>query len=357
MTCELSMNAPLPLPIVEPLDRSLRDALSRMIDAKTKPPGSLGMLEVVARQMGMIQQTTRPSVTRPAMIVFAGDHGIVHEGVSPYPQAVTAQMVANFLAGGAAINAISQVAQMTLEVVNAGVATPLAPLPGLVDVPIGPGTRNFAHGPAMTGAEALAAMRAGAARVRHHAALGTNVIGFGEMGIGNTSSAACLMSRLCGVPIDECVGRGTGLDNAGLARKRNVLASALALHEHVTEPLDVLATFGGFEIAMIAGAYLAAAEAKMTILVDGFITTAALVVADAIAPAVRDYCVFAHLSNEAGHRRMLDYFGAKPLLALDMRLGEGTGAAMALPILRAAVAMLNEMASFESAGVDGREAR
>jgi nicotinate-nucleotide--dimethylbenzimidazole phosphoribosyltransferase len=351
------MNASLPLPIVEPLDLSLRDALTRAIDAKTKPPGSLGMLETVARQMGMIQQTMRPSVVRPAMIVFAADHGVVHEGVSPYPQAVTAQMVANFLSGGAAINAISRVADLTLEVVNAGVATPLAPLPGLVDVPIGPGTRNFAQGPAMTREQAVAAMRAGAARVRHHAALGTNVIGFGEMGIGNTSSAACLMSRLCGVPIDDCVGRGTGLDNAGLARKRNVLASALALHEQATEPIDVLATFGGFEIAMMAGAYLAAAEAKMTILVDGFIATSALIVADAIAPAVRDYCVFAHLSNEAGHRRMLDYFGAKPLLALDMRLGEGTGAALALPVLRAAVAMLNDMASFESAGVAGREAR
>ncbi|MGN6665394.1 MAG: nicotinate-nucleotide--dimethylbenzimidazole phosphoribosyltransferase [Trinickia sp.] len=351
------MNASLPLPIVEPLDRALRDALTHAIDAKTKPPGSLGMLEVVARQIGLIQQSTRPSIERPAMIVFAADHGIVHEGVSPYPQAVTAQMVANFLAGGAAINAISRVAQLTLEVVNAGVATPIGPLPGLVDIAIGPGTRNFALGPAMTRAEALAAMRAGAARVRHHAALGTNVIGFGEMGIGNSSSAACLMSRLCGVPIDDCVGRGTGLDNAGLARKHNVLATALALHESVTEPIDVLATFGGFEIAMMVGAYLAAAEAKMAILVDGFIATSALVVADAIAPAVRDYCMFAHLSNEAGHRRMLDYFGAKPLLALDMRLGEGTGAALAMPILRAAVAMLNDMASFESAGIDGREER
>ncbi|PMS14816.1 nicotinate-nucleotide--dimethylbenzimidazole phosphoribosyltransferase [Trinickia dabaoshanensis] len=351
------MNASLPLPIVEPLDRSLRGTLSHMIDNKTKPLGSLGMLETLARQMGMIQQSTRPTVARPAMIVFAADHGIVQEGVSPYPQEVTAQMVANFLTGGAAINAISRVSGLTLEVVNAGVATSIAPLPGLVDIAIRPGTRNFAHGPAMTRDEALAAIRAGAARVRHHAALGTNVIGFGEMGIGNTSSAGCLMSRLCGVPIDDCVGRGTGLDNAGLARKRNVLANALATHEGVTEPIDVLATFGGFEIAMMAGAYLAAAEAKMTILVDGFIATSALVVADAIAPAVRDYCVFAHLSNEAGHRRMLDYFGAKPLLALDMRLGEGTGAALAVPVLRAAVAMLSDMASFESAGVAGPEAR
>lgn len=354
---EPSMNAPFSFPVVEPLDRSLRDALTHIIDTKTKPQGSLGMLEVLARQIGMIQRSTRPTIERPTMIVFAGDHGIVQEGVSPYPQAVTAQMVANFLAGGAAINAISRVSDVTLEVVNAGVATSLATLPGLVDIPIGPGTRNFAQGRAMTREQVHAALLAGAARVRHHASLGTNVIGFGEMGIGNSSSAACLMSRLCGVPIDECVGRGTGLDNAGLARKRNVLATALASHRDATEPLDVLATFGGFEIAMMAGAYLAAAEAKMTILVDGFIATSALVVADAMAPAVREYCVFAHLSNEAGHRRMLDYFGAKPVLALDMRLGEGTGAALAVPLVRAAVSFLNEMASFESAGVAGREAR
>jgi nicotinate-nucleotide--dimethylbenzimidazole phosphoribosyltransferase len=343
------------LPVIEPLDQTLRPTLQHLIDTKTKPPGSLGRLESIARQMGLIQRTTHPTVERPAMIVFAGDHGIAVEGVSPYPQAVTAQMVLNFLAGGAAINALSRVAGVTLEVVNAGIATPLPHTEGLVDIPVAAGTRNFAEQPAMTRDQALAAMRAGAERVRHHAALGTNVIGFGEMGIANTSAAACLMSRLCRVPIDECVGRGTGLDNAGLAKKRNVLASALARHAPGAEPIDVLATFGGFEIAMMAGAYLAAAEARMTILVDGFIATSALLVADALAPNVREYCVFAHASNEAGHRRMLDHFGAIPLLSLDLRLGEGTGAALAVPLLRAAVAFLNEMASFESAGVADRD--
>ncbi|TDQ80351.1 nicotinate-nucleotide--dimethylbenzimidazole phosphoribosyltransferase [Paraburkholderia silvatlantica] len=342
---------------VEPLDLSLRDELQRLIDMKTKPPGSLGRLETLARQLGMIQGTTHPGVVRPVMIVFAGDHGIAAEGVSPYPQAVTAQMVANFVAGGAAINVFSGVAGLTLEVVNAGVATPLPSSPTLVDLPIARGTRNFARERAMTRDEALAALAAGAQRVRHHAALGTNVIGFGEMGIANTSSAACLMSRLCGVPIDECVGRGTGLDNAGLAKKRNVLAAALAHHTDAREPLDVLAAFGGFEIAMMAGAYLEAASSRMAILVDGFIATSALLVADALAPNVRDYCVFAHASNEAGHRRMLDHFGARELLALDLRLGEGTGAALAVPLLRAAVAFLNDMASFESAGVDNRSDR
>ncbi|RAS36016.1 nicotinate-nucleotide--dimethylbenzimidazole phosphoribosyltransferase [Paraburkholderia bryophila] len=344
------------LPEVAPLDQSLRAELQHVIDNKTKPPGSLGRLETLARQMGLIQRTTHPTVQRPAMIVFAGDHGIADEGVSPYPQAVTAQMVANFLAGGAAINALSRVAGIELEVVNAGIATPLPSTQGLVDIPIAGGTRNFAREAAMTPQQALAAMQAGAARVRHHAALGTNVIGFGEMGIANTSSAACLMNRLCGVPIDECVGRGTGLDNAGLAKKRNVLASALAHHEVSGDPLTVLATFGGFEIAMMAGAYLAAAEARMTILVDGFIATSALLIADALAPNVREYCVFAHASNEAGHRRMLDHFGGLPLLSLDLRLGEGTGAALAVPLLRAASAFVNEMASFESAGVANRDA-
>jgi nicotinate-nucleotide--dimethylbenzimidazole phosphoribosyltransferase len=352
------MKSPLSdLLAIEPLDLALRDPLQHLIDTRTKPPGSLGRLEALARQLGMIQRTTRPTVERPAMIVFAGDHGIANEGVSPYPQAVTAQMVANFLAGGAAINAFSGVAGLELEIVDAGVATPLPPSSSLVSVPIGRGTRNFAHEPAMTRDEAIAALEAGAARVRHHAALGTNVIGFGEMGIANTSSAACLMSRLCNVPIDECVGRGTGLDNAGLARKRNVLAAALARHPDARDPLDVLATFGGFEIAMMAGACLEAARSRMAILVDGFIATSALLVADALAPEVRGYCVFAHASNEAGHRRMLDHFGARELLSLDLRLGEGTGAALAVPLLRAACAFLNEMASFESAGVANRGER
>jgi nicotinate-nucleotide--dimethylbenzimidazole phosphoribosyltransferase len=344
------------LPPIEPLDQTMRAELQHIIDTKTKPPGSLGRLEALALQIGLIQRTTHPRIERPMMIVFAADHGIAAEGVSPYPQAVTAQMVLNFLAGGAAINAFSGVAGVTLEVVNAGVATPLPAAAQLVDIPVARGTRNFAHEPAMTRDEALTALQAGAARVRHHAALGTNVIGFGEMGIANTSAAACLMSRLCAVPIDACVGRGTGLDDAGLVKKRDVLAAALERHTNVTEPLDVLATFGGFEIAMMAGAYVAAAEARMTILVDGFIATAALLVALALAPAVRDYCVFAHASNETGHRRMLEHLGADPLLALDLRLGEGTGAALAVPLLRAAVAFVNQMASFEAAGVANRDA-
>lgn len=328
--------------------------LQHVIDTKTKPPGSLGRLESLGLQIGLIQRTLKPSIERPAIIVFAGDHGIAAEGVSPFPQEVTVQMVANFIAGGAAINALSKAAGMTLEVVDAGVANASPAAAGFVDAAIRRGTRNFAHEPAMTRDEVLQAIERGAARVRFHAALGTNVIGFGEMGIANTSAAACLMSRMCNVEIDACVGRGTGLDDAGLKHKCDVLAAALEQHAASTDPLETLATFGGFEIAMIAGAFLAAAEARMTILVDGFIVTSALLVAHALDPAVLDYCVFAHASDETGHRRMLEHFHAAPLLQLGLRLGEGTGAALALPLLRAAVAFINEMASFESAGVSDK---
>ena len=349
------MNDTLPRP--EPLDRSMAAELQHVIDTKTKPPGSLGRLESLGLQIGLIQRTLKPRIERPAIIVFAGDHGIAAEGVSPFPQEVTVQMVANFIAGGAAINALSKASGMTLEVVDAGVASAssVAPAAGFVDAAIRRGgTRNFAHEPAMTHDEVLQAIARGAERVRFHAALGTNVIGFGEMGIANTSAAACLMSRICSVEIDACVGRGTGLDDAGLNHKRDVLAAALKKHAASTDPLVTLATFGGFEIAMIVGAFLAAAEARMTILVDGFIVTSALLVAHALNPAVIDYCVFAHASDETGHRRMLEHFNAAPLLQLGLRLGEGTGAALALPLLRAAVVFINEMASFESAGVSDK---
>lgn len=347
------------LPVITPLDRSLEPALLAQIAHKTKPPGSLGRLEALALQIGLVQQSQAPQIRRPAMLVFAADHGIVDEGVSPYPQAVTLQMVANFVAGGAAINAFSGVADWTLEVINAGVAGDLQGLAGVVEVPVARGTRNFAREPAMTQQQLEQALAAGAARARYHAAQGSTVIGLGEMGIGNTSAAACLMSRLCGLPLAQCVGRGTGLDDAGLARKLAILEGALSRHSDPADrrdPLTALAQFGGFEIAMMTGAFLAAAEARMTILVDGFIASTALLAAVALAPAVREYCVFAHRSDETGHRRLLEFLAAEPLLALGLRLGEGTGAALALPLLRAAVAFLNQMASFEAAGVSDRPA-
>jgi nicotinate-nucleotide--dimethylbenzimidazole phosphoribosyltransferase len=335
-------------------DDALVARLQHAIDTKTKPLGSLGMLEDIALRIGLIQQSLRPVVRRPVIIVFAGDHGIAAQGVSPFPQAVTAQMVMNFLTGGAAINALSRAARIELEVVDAGVATPIDHASGLVVRSVAPGTRDFSIEPAMSASELAEAMAAGQERVKYHAALGTNTIGFGEMGIANTSAAACLMSRFCDLPIDQCVGRGTGLDDAGVAHKRAVLGAALAHHPASSDPLTTLAIFGGFEIAMMTGAYLAAAQARMTIVVDGFIATAALLAAHALAPQVLDYCVFAHASDEAGHRLMLNHLGARPVLSLGLRLGEGTGAALAIPLVHAAAAFLSEMASFESAGVSER---
>ncbi|WP_432257976.1 nicotinate-nucleotide--dimethylbenzimidazole phosphoribosyltransferase [Cupriavidus sp. TMH.W2] len=338
-------------PEITPLDDTLRPALQAAIDDKTKPLGALGRLESLALQLGLILGTARPVLQRPTVIVFAADHGVADAGVSAYPAEVTAQMVQNFLAGGAAINVFSRQHGIALEIVDAGVRVPLPAAQGLVNCRIADGTRNFAVEPAMTPEQAAAAMTAGMARVLRHAQQGCNVIGFGEMGIANTSAAACLMQRLTGLPLEDCIGRGTGLDDAGLARKRDVLQRALALHADAQAPLDVLATFGGFEIAMMAGAFLAAAASRMVILVDGFIATAALLVAQRLNPNVLQYCVFTHCSHERGHRALLDQFGAVPLLALDLRLGEGTGAALAWPLLASAAAFLNEMATFSGAGV------
>jgi len=338
-------------PAIVPLDASLRPALQAAIDAKTKPLGALGRLESLALRIGLITGSTAPELRRPAVIVFAADHGIADAGVSAYPAEVTAQMVLNFLGGGAAINVFARQHGLALEVVDAGVRAPLPAAPGLVNCRIAAGTRNFARERAMSAEQAEAALTAGMARVLRHAQLGTNVIAFGEMGIANTSSAACLMSRLTGTPLDACIGRGTGLDDAGLARKRAVLAQALELHADAVEPLDALAAFGGFEVAMMAGAFLAAAASRMVIVVDGFIASAALLVAQRLDPAVLDYCVFSHCSHEHGHRELLARFGAEPLLALDLRLGEGTGAALAYPLLVSATAFLREMATFGGAGV------
>lgn len=343
-------------PEIAPLDDALRPALRAAIDDKTKPLGALGRLEDLAMQIGLICGTTQPALKRPTVIVFAGDHGVADAGVSAYPAEVTAQMVLNFLKGGAAINVFSRLHGIALEVVDAGVRVPLPASPGLVNCRIADGTQNFAETRAMSAEQASAAMMAGMARVLRAAQQGCNVIGFGEMGIANTSSAACLMSRLTGLPLADCIGRGTGLDDEGLSRKREVLERALALHADAEEPLDVLAAFGGFEIAMMAGAFLAAAASRMVILVDGFIASAALLVAHSIDARVLQYCVFSHCSHERGHRALLDHFKAEPLLALDLRLGEGTGAALAWPLVTSAAAFLNEMATFSGAGVSGASA-
>lgn len=341
---------------IEPThNEPLQAALVSQINQKTKPLGALGRLETLALQLGLVQKTERPTLQQPTMLVFAGDHGIVAEGVSPYPQAVTAQMVLNFLNGGAAINVFARQHGFDLHVVDSGVNAVFQPHPLLIDAKLGMGTENFRHQPAMTTEQCAQAIARGAQIARDAIAQGCNVLALGEMGIGNTSSASCLMSVLCGLPMHQCVGRGTGLSDKGLQHKLSVMTSALQTH-HVSadDPLQALAVFGGFEIAMMVGALLAAAEARTTLLIDGFIATSALLVASKLYPQVIDYCVFAHCSDESGHSMMLAHLNAQPLLHLSLRLGEGTGAVLAYPLLQSAVAFLNEMASFESAGVSGQ---
>ena len=337
--------------ITEP-NQALKADLLNKINQKTKPLGALGMLERVALQVGLIQQTLSPALKQPTMLIFAGDHGIAEAGVSPYPQAVTAQMVLNFLQGGAAINVFTVQNNMRLHVVDAGVNYAFPTESTLIDAKIALGTRNFMVEPAMTAEQCALALKRGADIVDAQVISGCNVLGFGEMGIGNTSSASVIMSVLSGLPIADCVGRGTGLDDAGLARKTKLLTQAIAHHGLAhDDAMQLLATFGGFEIAMMVGAMLQAAVRQCTLIIDGFITTAALMVAAQLQPNIVHYCVFSHCSDESGHQKMLDFLNVKPLLRMDLRLGEGTGAALAYPLVQAAVNFLNNMASFESAQV------
>jgi nicotinate-nucleotide--dimethylbenzimidazole phosphoribosyltransferase len=334
-------------------DTALAARLDHAIANKTKPLGSLGMLETLARTIGMVQQTVDIAIRAPAILVCAGDHGIVAEGVSAYPQSVTWQMVENFLADGAAINVFARQNGCLLKIVDAGVNHDFGARLVLENRKVGHGTANFANQAAMTPEQCADALEHGFALVD---ALDGNVLGFGEMGIGNTTAAAAIMHKLTGLPVADCVGAGTGLSSEGVLHKQRVIEAAVAFHTHVSEPLDVLATFGGFEIAMIAGAMLRAAERRMVLLIDGFIVTSALLVAVRIAPALLDYCVFSHCSDEHGHRRMLAHLDARPLLQLDLRLGEGTGCALALPLLHAAANFVREMATFESAQVSEKSA-
>lgn len=333
---------------------ALAPALQRKIDRKTKPLGALGQLESLALRIGLVQQTLSPRLSNPHLLVFAGDHGAARAGVSAYPQDVTWQMVENFLAGGAAINVFARQNGLALKIVDAGVAHDFGLREGLIDAKVAAGTANFIEAPAMSEEQCRQAMARGARLVGEIAAAGCNVVGFGEMGIGNTASASLITHCLTGVPLADCVGRGTGLDDAGLARKRALLEQALARHRTAggsDAPLEVLAAFGGFEVAMMAGAMLAAAEARMLLLIDGFIVGAAALVAAKLAPALAEYCIFCHRSAEPGHCAQLADFGADPLLDLGLRLGEGTGAALAYTLVEAAVNFMREMASFESAGV------
>ncbi|MEZ5494731.1 MAG: nicotinate-nucleotide--dimethylbenzimidazole phosphoribosyltransferase [Pseudomonadales bacterium] len=338
---------------VRAVNKNLQADIQHKIDQKTKPLGALGTLEMIALQIALIQQTLTPTLKKPHMLLFAGDHGITAEGVSPFSQVVTQQMVHNFAKGGAAINVFCRQHGIAIDVVDAGVNGDLRGLP-IKQVKVAEGTRNFLHEPAMTAAQCEQAIARGAMLVRATAEAGSNIIGFGEMGIGNTSSATALFAALSGTAIEDCVGRGTGLDDQGLQHKTAVLKAALAKHGTLANPFDMLCTFGGFEIAMMVGAILAACEKKMVVMIDGFIASSAAAIAFALEPPARDYCIFSHLSNESGHKKILDYLQVSPLVSLGLRLGEGSGVAVTYPLIQSAVLFLNDMASFDDAGVSNQ---
>ena len=332
-------------------DADLARRLQQRLDRLTKPTGALGRLEALALQAGLLQGTTHPQLQAPQLLVFAADHGLARQGVSAYPQDVTWQMVENMRAGGAAISVLARQHGLALTLVDAGVAHDFGAAEGIVSAKLGWGTADASLGPAMALDTAAQALRSGARLLADRPG---NAVLFGEMGIANTASASLLLARLADVPLATATGRGTGLDDAGLAHKQAVLARCLARAPQASAPLQVLAEFGGFEIGMIAGAMLQAAAERRLILVDGFIVGAALLVAARLAPAVLDACVFAHQGAEAGHAALLAALAAQPLLALGLRLGEGTGAALAWPLLQSGLQLLDQMASFETAGVSDR---
>jgi nicotinate-nucleotide--dimethylbenzimidazole phosphoribosyltransferase len=324
------------------------------IDLKTKPLGSLGLLEKLATQICLIQNTLSPKLTNPTLLVFAADHGIAKDGVSAYPSEVTPQMVLNFLNGGAAINVFCSQNNIALKIVDAGVNFDFKENEKLIDAKIAKGTKSFLTENAMTSTEVGVCFSKANEIVETVYKTNCNIIAFGEMGIGNTSSASMLMSALCNIPIEDCVGRGTGLDDKQLQNKINILKQAQQNHSTPKNAIEALEFFGGFEIAQICGAMLAAYDKNMLILVDGFIATSAFLCAYNINNKIKNNAIFCHQSDEQGHKKMLDYLCVSPLLNLGMRLGEGTGCAVAYPIIQSAVNFINEMASFESANVSNK---
>jgi nicotinate-nucleotide--dimethylbenzimidazole phosphoribosyltransferase len=330
------------------------NALQHKIDQKTKPTGSLGILEVLAKQIGMVFQTLEPKITKPNLVVFAADHGIANHGVSAYPQDVTRQMVSNFLIGGAAINVFCKQNKIQLAIVDAGVNYDFPMNTDLISAKIGKGTRSFLQGPAMSKTEVELCFIKGSEIVVTIAKTGSNCIGFGEMGIGNTATASVLMSIILELQIEDCVGKGTGVNDEQLIQKINILKKCIANYNGSDDLESKLAYFGGFEIMQMVGGMLQAKEANMLILVDGFICSVAFLIAFKKNPSITENAIFCHSSAEQGHQKILDYLGVRSLLQLDLRLGEGTGCAIAFPIIESAVAFLNDMASFESAGVSSR---
>jgi nicotinate-nucleotide--dimethylbenzimidazole phosphoribosyltransferase len=332
-------------------DAAVLAAAFRRLGTLTKPLGALGRLEALAAQICAAQGTLTPSIAQPVAVVFAADHGVADRGVSAYPRAVTEQMVKNFLAGGAAINVLARMQGLELWIVDAGVDADCEAHPRLIQAKVRRGTRDFTIEAALSEVECRAALDQGRRIVERIVPPGGNTLVLGEMGIGNTAAAALLMHGLTGMPLIECIGRGTGLDDAGLERKHGILRAARERRAPPQDPIELLSEFGGCEIAMLVGAVLGAAERRHLVIIDGFTVTVAAALAARVAPAVLDYCVFGHCSQEQAHRKLLAHLGVKPLLDLDMRLGEGSGAALALSVVRAAVALFTEMATFEGAGV------
>jgi nicotinate-nucleotide--dimethylbenzimidazole phosphoribosyltransferase len=336
-------------PIIDNLNRSeLEQRLQFKLDNKTKPQGSLGRLEFLAKNIGLILNTEKPELLEPQLVVFAGDHGLVARGISAFPSDVTWQMVENFLSGGAAVSVLARQHGIGLTVVDCGVCHDFEPRAGLLIRKIALGTADATEGPAMTMTQCEQALANGLNLVQ---GLPGNALLLGEMGIGNTSAASLLMSRLAGLDIVDCTGAGTGLDADAVQRKISVLRTVLRKNADAISPLDALAALGGFEIATMVGAVLQAALENRVIVVDGFIASSAVLVAAAMQPAVLERCVFAHRSGERGHALMLAHMRVDPLLDLGLRLGEGSGAALAWPLMVSACRVIGEMASFESAGV------
>lgn len=341
----------------QPLDTVAKNKATARQQMLTKPAGSLAVLEQVAIDLAAMQGCERPVMDSVWIAVFAGDHGVVAEGVSAYPQAVTGQMLRNFIGGGAAISVLARHLDAALEVIDLGTATPLEPIPSVRHLHLGAGTFNLAEGPAMTPTQLYIALEAGRDSVRRAKAGGAQLYIGGEMGIGNTTSASAMASALLDCPVRLIVGPGTGLNPAGVAHKVTVIEAALALHHaHLNDPLAVLQHLGGFEIAALVGAYIACAQEGVTVLVDGFICTVAALIAVRLNAECRQWLLFAHQGGEPGHHAVLQALSAQPLLQLGLRLGEGSGAALAVPLLQMACCLHSDMATFGEAAVTDRPA-
>lgn len=332
----------------------LKSSLQKKIDSKTKPLGALGFLESIALQTGLIQQTLTPQLIRPHLLVFAADHGLAQEKISAYPPEVTRQMVENFLNGGAAINVFCRQHNIELRIIDAGISADLPPHPDLIVAKARNGSRNMLYEKAMSPEEMNFSLQHGRSIVKSIAGSSCNIIGLGEMGIGNTSSAALLMSHLYQIPVEDCIGKGTGVDATQLSHKTAILKEVCMRHQNISGVYDILQTFGGLEIAQMTGAVLEAKRLNMIILVDGFIASCAVAIASKMAEDVLENCIFCHESDEKAHKDLLKLLQRRAILHLNMRLGEGSGCAVAYPLIVSAVNFLHQMASFESANISGK---